>query len=72
MVNRRQPPHLIAPSASPEETAAIVAALERLWRASSPRGGREATNPDGWLRAAILEGVSRQPSGGLADPWINT
>jgi hypothetical protein len=72
MLNRRQQPHVIAPSASPEETAAIMAALERLWRASSPRRAPAAPNPDGWLRAAILEGVSRQPDEGLADPWINT
>ncbi len=72
MVNRRPQPQPIEPSATPEETAAIVAALERLWRASSRRGARAATDPDGWLRTAILEGVSRQPSRDLADPWINT
>jgi hypothetical protein len=72
MVNRRPQPQPIEPPASPEEAAAIVAALERLWRASCRRGGRAATDPNRWLRAAILEGVSRQPNGDLADPWINT
>jgi hypothetical protein len=72
MVNRGPQPESIEPPASPEETAAIVAALERLWRASSPRGAYAAKDPDGWLRAAILEGVSRHPQGDEPDPWINT
>ena len=62
----------IAPGATAEQTAAIVAALERFWRATSraPRSAAEREDP--WLRAAILEGVSRRPSGHLDDPWINT
>jgi hypothetical protein len=61
----------IAPTASAEQTAAIVAALERFWRAtSSPPRSTAKTDP--WLRAAVLEGVSRQPRAGVLDPWINT
>jgi hypothetical protein len=72
MVNRRPQLELIAPSASPAEAAAIVAALERFMRdTASPR----APSPEGmdpWLRAAMLEGVARQGRGDAPDPWINT
>jgi hypothetical protein len=61
-----------ASSASPEEAAAIVAALERFMRATALAATPLATAPDGWRRAAILEGVSREPGGDLPDPWINT
>ncbi len=66
-------PHLklIAPSASPEEAAAIVASLERFMRATAPPASDPVDAPDGWHRAAILEGVSREPGHDLPDPWIN-
>jgi len=48
---------LVAPNASPEEAAAIVAALERFMRDTAPA-------------AAILEGVSRDPWAGSADAWL--
>jgi hypothetical protein len=48
-------------SASPEEAAAIVAALERFMRATAPPASPPAHAPDGWRRAAILEGISREP-----------
>jgi hypothetical protein len=52
----------IPSSASPEEAAAIVAALERFMRATAPRAdATPASSPDGWRRAALLEGVSREP-----------
>ncbi len=72
MPERNRPPQLIAPSASPEEAGAIVAALERFRRATAPAAAATATAPDEWLRAAILEGVSRQAQGDERDPWINT
>jgi hypothetical protein len=65
--------HLRAtPSASPDEAAAIVAAIERFMRATAPPASEPVGAPDGWHRAAILEGVSREPGGDLPDPWINT
>jgi hypothetical protein len=66
-------PHLqlIPPSASPEEAAAIVAALERFMRDTAPAAYPEPA-PDPWHRAAILEGVSREDPGDPGDPWINT
>jgi hypothetical protein len=62
----------IAPSASPEEAAAIVAALERFKRATAPPAAPAAQDIDAWRRAAILEGISREPQGDVPDPWINT
>jgi hypothetical protein len=59
-------------SASPEEAAAIVAALERFMRATAPPASESAGTPDGWRRAAVLEAVSRGPQGDMPDPWINT
>jgi hypothetical protein len=63
---------LIAPSASPEEAAAIVAALERFMRATAPDSAAPALTPDQWRRAAILEGVRREDGWDAPDPWINT
>jgi hypothetical protein len=63
---------LIAPSASPEEAAAVVAALERFMRETAPVPQTPTVGPDPWRRAAILEGVERESQSGAADPWINT
>jgi hypothetical protein len=75
MPNRRPHLELIAPSASPEEAAAVVAALERFMRATAPvpaAGGPLSKQLDSWRRAALLEGVSRETETDLPDPWINT
>jgi hypothetical protein len=72
MHNRPGQSQLIAPSASPEEAGAIVAALERFRRATAPPATPATAEPDEWSRAAILEGVSRQTQGDARDPWINT
>ena len=63
---------MIVPSASPEEAAAIVASLERFMRATALPGRAPGRGPDNWQRAAMLEGVARQPRDDLRDPWINT
>jgi hypothetical protein len=64
---------LIAPSASPEEAAAVVAALERFIRATAPGPAQPAgAGPEPWQRAAILEGVERAVQGELRDPWIGS
>jgi hypothetical protein len=63
---------LIAPSASAEEAAAVVAALERFMRATAPVAVDAPQGPDPWTRAALLEGVSGAESGDDRDPWINT
>jgi hypothetical protein len=59
-------------AASPEEAAAVVAALERFMRATAPAPAAPRQDSDPWQRAAILEGVERESEGDLLDPWINT
>lgn len=60
--------------ASPEEAAAIVAALERFMRDTAPPLARQIVPPDPWQRTALLEGVGGEqldevsPWGG-AHPW---
>jgi hypothetical protein len=72
MPDRRPQLQLIPSSASPEEAAAIVAALERFMRATAPGAAAPAPATDPWRRAAVLEGVSREYEADPADPWINT
>jgi hypothetical protein len=63
---------LIAPSSSPEEAAAVVAALERFIRATAPPASAPSPAADPWRRVALLEGVEREAHDDLPDPWINT
>jgi hypothetical protein len=72
MPDRRPELKLTAPSASPEEAAAIVAGLERFMRATATPVMPVAQGPDPWRHAAILEGVERERQGNVSDPWINT
>jgi hypothetical protein len=67
VVNRRPKLEIVAPSASPEEAAAVVAALERFMRdtAPPPLPARPSHNP--WARAALLEATGREPGG--PSPW---
>lgn len=71
-MNRRPHLELIAPSASPAEAAAIVAALERFMRDTAPPPAAAEPHEDGWTRAARREGVGL-PAGlspwGDAHPW---
>ncbi len=66
------------PPASPQEAAAIAAALEEFLRETSPVPQGSAERLDPWTRAAMLEGVSREDQTDvphLTDvphPWINT
>ena len=62
---------LVTPSASAEEAAAIVAAVERFVRDTAPPPSAQQV-ADPWLRTAILEGVTREENWDLAHPWINT
>ena len=54
-------------TASPEQAAAIVAAVERFMRVTAPLPISDQERPDPWARAAILEGVTREDPG-LAFP----
>ncbi|HEY2141811.1 MAG TPA: hypothetical protein VGG98_07110 [Solirubrobacteraceae bacterium] len=57
-------------TASPEEAAAIAAAIERFRRATALPATSVAEGPDAWTRAAILEGVEREDLRDVPNPWI--
>jgi hypothetical protein len=61
MPNRRPKLAIVAPSASPEEAAAVVAAVERFLRDTAPPPAPAAPPPNPWVRAARLEAVDRHP-----------
>jgi hypothetical protein len=73
MPNRRPKLELIAPSASPEEAAAVAAAIEQFLRDTVPPPAPVAERQNPWLRAALLEGAGygdEPPSvWGDAHPW---
>ena len=58
-MNRRPKLTIVAPSASPEEAAAVVAALERFMRETAARAVPAAPRRDPWQQAALYEGVAR-------------
>jgi hypothetical protein len=66
-VNRRPQLTIIAPSASPEEAAAVVAALERFMRETAPVAVEVEQPLDRWTRTALFEGVGREA--GEPSPW---
>ena len=72
MPNPRPQLQLIAPAASPQEAAAVVAALERFMRETAPAAAAPPQQLDGWSRAALIEGVAREYRDDERDPWINT
>ena len=61
MPNRRPQLELVAPSASPEEAAAIVAALERFMRETAPAPAPADPKPNPWFMQGLLEAVQREP-----------
>jgi hypothetical protein len=64
-VNRRPQLRIVAPAASPEEAAAVVAALERFMRDTAPpRAPQPPAGPTPWARAALLEATGRSPDEG--------
>jgi hypothetical protein len=54
-------------TASPEEAAAIAAAIEQFLRDTAPAPAPSEERMDPWLRAALFEGVGREPSD--PSPW---
>jgi hypothetical protein len=64
---------IVAPAASPEEAAAVVAALERFMRETAPAPIAAAPAVDRWTRTALLEGVRRDEdtpaAWGDPHPW---
>jgi hypothetical protein len=67
VVNRRPQLKIVAPNASPEEAAAVVAAVERFMRDTAPPAAPAPERPNPWLQAAIHDGVNRAPE--LPLPW---
>ncbi len=66
-MNRRPKLRLVAPDASPEEAAAVVAALERFMRETAPTPAPPAPRRNRWQETALQEGVLREPQFPL--PW---
>jgi hypothetical protein len=68
---RRRPPRprieLASAAATPQETAAIVAALERFLAETAPPP-RSSPAANRWQRAALLEGVSARTGPFPAQP----
>jgi hypothetical protein len=66
-VNRRPRLTLLGSSASPEEAAAVIAAVEQFLRDTLPPPAPPDPAPDPWLRAARLEAVGYP--GDAPEPW---
>ena len=66
----RKPPRprieLASPAASPEEAAAVMAALERFLAETAPPPQTKRTNP--WQRAGLVEGVNAKRHALPPDP----
>ncbi|HEY1538641.1 MAG TPA: hypothetical protein VGF63_04520 [Solirubrobacteraceae bacterium] len=60
-MNRRPKLEIVAPAASPEEAAAVVAALERFMRDTAPPPAPVAPPAvtSAWARAALREATGR-------------
>ena len=54
-------------AASPEEAAAVVAAIEQFLRDTAPAPQATAAPMNPWLRAGLFENVGLQP--GDRSPW---
>ena len=61
MVNRRPRLELRGSSATPEEAAAVMAAVEQFLRDTTPPPAPLPAGPNPWVRAARLEAVDREP-----------
>jgi hypothetical protein len=58
-------------AASPEQAAAVIAALERFMRDTAPVADASGERLDRWRQAALLEGVDKEPTLDVPDSWIN-
>jgi hypothetical protein len=60
-------------AASPEEAAAIAAAIEQFLRDTTPPPAESAEPTSRWLRSGLFEGAGLDPDGpspwGDAEPW---
>ena len=60
-MNRRPKLEIVAPGASPQEAAAIVAALEQFMRQTAPVPAPVDPEPNPWHRRGLLEAIEREP-----------
>jgi hypothetical protein len=60
-MNRRPRLELRGSSATPEEAAAVMGAVEQFMRDTAPPQAPEPEPASPWARAALLEGVDREP-----------
>lgn len=67
MPNRRPQLELHGATASPDEAAAVMAAVEQFLRDYTPPPAPEVHPLPGWLEAARHEGVDREPR---YEPWL--
>ena len=63
-MNRRPGLELHGSNASPEEAAAVIAAIEQFLRDTAPPPAPPAEVENPWLRASRLEAVDREPRPG--------
>ncbi len=65
-MNRRPRLELHGSSASPDEAAAVVAAIEQFLRDTAPPPAPAEEPENAWIRAGRLEAVERDPG---FSPW---
>jgi hypothetical protein len=69
---RRPRIELTTPAASPEEAAAVTAAVERFLAETAPPAAAAAEPEGPWLRAALCEGAEKpSPGWGSGDGWAS-
>jgi hypothetical protein len=66
-VNRRPRLELHGSNASPEEAAAVIAAIEQFLRDTAPAPQPETDEMNPWLKAGLMEGIGLPAD---AAPWI--
>jgi hypothetical protein len=67
VANRGPQFEIVAPAASPEEAAAVMAAVQQFLRDHAPVIAAPAPAPNAWQRAALLEATGREPD--APSPW---
>jgi hypothetical protein len=68
-VNRRPRLELRGSAASPEEAAAVMAAVEQFLRDTAPPPAPVEAPPSPWIRAARLEAVEPFPPSSVGNGW---
>jgi len=67
---RRPRIELTTPGSSPEEAAAVTAAVERFLAETATPAAASGEPESAWLRAALCEGVEKpSPGWGCGDGW---